>query len=281
MTHKLTRLTSLLLAVIMTFSMLLVPSEAASFTDVSSKAWYKAAVDYVYEHGWMAGTSETTFGPNEEVTRGMAVTVLARFAGAETNNAAPAFTDTPSGKWYSGAAAWAAEQGIVAGTGDGCFAPNRSISRQDLATILYQFIKKQGYDIPADADFCFADRASISGYALQATDFCAASGLMSGFEDSSFRPKATATRAQIAQILMRLDTLIKGQEVPHDPMPAQSFDGEAGEDMTVSVNAPEGALPENPDMTVRRITDEAAACMKYYGIRRCTVTKSGKKPCDP
>ena len=258
MTHKLNRLTALVLAVIMAFSVLLVPASAASYNDVSDGAWYKAAVDYVQEKGWMAGVSDTSFAPNKELTRGMMVTVLARVAGAETNNDAAAFTDTAEGKWYTGAAAWAAENGIVSGVGNGKFAPNRAITRQDLCVMLSKYVEVMGLELKtAETERSFDDMDSVANYAREAVMYCAGVGLISGFEDRSFRPMNTATRAQVAQIMMRLDLLVKGETAPTEPMPAQSFDGAAGEDMSVSVNAPEGALPENTNMTVSRVTDEA------------------------
>ena len=257
MKHKLNRMIAMMLAVVLSFSMLLIPVEAASFRDVSDRAWYRAAVDYVHEKGWMNGVSETAFAPNTEVTRGMFVTVLARVAEADTDSSNPAFVDTPAGKWYTGAAAWAAEHGIVSGVGANRFAPNRSISRQDLCTMLYRFIEAQGLELEANADRTFADMDSVSGYARQPVGFCAAAGLVSGFEDGTFRPKSTATRAQVAAILMRLDKLVNGEEAPSEPMPAQSFEGEEQEGMSVSVQAPEGALPENTNMTVSPVTDEA------------------------
>ena len=258
MKHKLTRITALMLAVIMSFSMLLVPVQAASFTDVPEKAWYKAAVDYVSEKGWMNGVGETTFAPTMDVTRAMFVTLLAAYADETVDNSNAAFTDTGAGKWYTGSAAWAAGLGIVKGIGDGRFAPSRAITRQDLCVMLYKYLQVSGIELKADADRTYADFASVAAYAKEAVSFCAASGLVTGFEDETFRPKNTATRAQVAQILMRLDQLRQGQELPEDPMPAQSFDGEAGADMSVSVNAPQGALPENTSMTVSRVTDEAA-----------------------
>ena len=258
MTHKLNRLTALVLAIVMAFSVLLVPASAASYNDVSENAWYKAAVDYVQEKGWMAGVSETSFAPNKELTRGMMVTVLARVAGAETDNGAAAFSDTSAGKWYTGAASWAAENGIVSGVGDGKFAPNRAITRQDLCVMLYRYITLKGYELKNDIDRTFSDMDSVAEYAREAVIYCTGVGLVTGFEDSTFRPKDTATRAQVAQLMMRLDLLVKGENAPTDPMPAQSFEGEAGEDMAVSVNAPEGALPENTKMTVSRVSDEAA-----------------------
>lgn len=257
MKHKLNRMIAMMLAVVLSFSMLLIPVEAASFRDVSDRAWYRAAVDYVHEKGWMNGVSETAFAPNTEVTRGMFVTVLARVAEADTDSSNPAFVDTPAGKWYTGAAAWAAQHGIVSGVGANRFAPNRSISRQDLCTMLYRFIEAQDLELEANADRTFADMDSVSGYARQPVGFCAAAGLVSGFEDGTFRPKSTATRAQVAAILMRLDKLVNGEEAPAEPMPAQNFEGEEQEGMSVSVQAPEGALPENTNMTVSPVTDEA------------------------
>lgn len=284
MQHKLTRLTALMLAVIMSFSMLLVPVQAASFKDVPENAWYKAAVDYVSEKGWMAGVGDMTFAPTQDVTRAMFVTVLAAYAEADIDNDAPAFSDTGAGKWYTGAAAWASEMEIVKGIGDGRFAPNRAITRQDLCTMLYKYLKAAKIQLKADSDRTYADYNSVAAYAKEAVGFCAASGLVTGFEDSSFRPRSTATRAQVAQILMRLDMLRKGQEVPDEPMPAQSFDGEAGEDMSVAVNAPEGALPENTKMTVSRVTDEAAlaaiqekVCTDVLAAADITFTKDGEE----
>ena len=283
MKHKLTRITALMLAIIMSFSMLLVPVQAASFTDVPEKAWYKAAVDYVSEKGWMNGVGEMTFAPTMDVTRAMFVTLLAAYADEDVDNNSAAFTDTGAGKWYTGSAAWAAGLEIVKGIGDGRFAPNRAITRQDLCVMLYKYLHVAGIELKADADRTYADFSSVSAYAKEAVAFCAASGLVTGFEDSTFRPKNTATRAQVAQILMRLDQLRQGEELPEDPMPAQSFEGEAGEDMAVSVNAPEGALPENTTMTVSRVTDEArlAAIEEKINGRAGDLPDPGIKPGSP
>ena len=280
MTHKLTRLLAMMLAVIMAFSMLLVPVQAASFTDVKDGAWYEAAVEYVTERGWMAGVSESSFAPNTDVTRGMMVTVLARLVGGETDNDAAIFADTTPGRWYTGPASWAAMNGIVAGVGESKFAPNRAITRQDLCLMLYKYIMAMGIELEDTIDRTFSDMDTVSEYASDAVIYCTGTGLIAGFEDSTFRPKSTATRAQLAQILMRLDLLAKGQEIEF--MPAQSFNGEAGEDMGVSVSAPAGALPENTEMTVSRVTDEAylAALEKQSGVKVAaaadiTFTKDG------
>lgn len=253
MKHKLNRLTALLLAVVMTFSMLLIPVEAASFTDVSGKAWYKSAVDFVSEKGFMAGVSETRFAPEENVTRAMFVTVLARFAGVEVKNDTTVFTDVRRDKWYTGAVTWAAQNGLVSGVGDGRFAPNAEITRQDLCAILRKFLSAEDVSLTLGEGAAFTDAQRVSSYAREAVRYCAQAGLITGFKDGSFRPKETATRAQVAAILMKLYKLSGGIA----PRPAQTFQSEGDASMSVTVNAPAGALPENASMTVSRITDEA------------------------
>lgn len=253
MKHKLNRLTALLLAVVMTFSMLLIPVEAASFTDVSGKAWYKSAVDFVSEKGFMAGVSETRFAPEENVTRAMFVTVLAKFAGVEVKNDTTVFTDVRRDKWYTGAVTWAAQNGLVSGVGDGRFAPNAEITRQDLCAILRKFLSAEDVSLTLGEGAAFTDAQRVSSYAREAVRYCAQTGLITGFKDGSFRPKETATRAQVAAILMKLYKLSGGIA----PRPAQTFQSEGDASMSVTVNAPAGALPENASMTVSRITDEA------------------------
>lgn len=256
-----TRLLAVLLAVVMVLPSVLIPgmaAEATGFTDVPEGSWYEDAVNYVSEKGYMAGVGDNKFAPNDEVTRAMFVTILARITMAETDGTVSAFTDVPENKWYTGAVSWAAENGIVNGVGDRMFAPGKSITRQDLCTILYRFVNAMDYELTVGEEKTFTDGASVSSYAAEAVRYASSVGLIAGYDDGTFRPKATATRAQMAVIIMRLARLLDGQIVKPEPMPAQSFNGAAGDDMTVSVNAPKGALPENTNMTVSRVTDEAA-----------------------
>lgn len=254
------RLLAVLLAVVMVLPSVLIPgmaAEATGFTDVPEGSWYADAVNYVSEKGYMAGVGDNRFAPNDEVTRAMFVTILARITMAETDGTASAFTDVPVNKWYTGAVSWAAENGIVNGVGDGMFAPGKSITRQDLCTILYRFVNAMDYELTVGEEKTFTDSASVSSYAAEAVRYASSVGLIAGYDDGTFRPKATATRAQMAVIIMRLARLLDGQIVKPEPMPAQSFD-QTSDQMQVSVNAPEGALPENTKMTVSRVTDEAA-----------------------
>ena len=254
MKQKMTKLTSVLLAVIMLLSVFVVPVSAmGSFQDVPEGKWYTEAVEYVTQHGLMNGVGSGEFNPDGNVTRAMFVTVLARMAKAETDDSVVVFDDVPAGRWYTGAVAWAKENGIVNGLSSTCFGPTDSITRQDMCTIFARFVEKMGYDLPEGESKTFSDRSKIASYAKDAVAFCARVGLVNGFKDGSFRPKGLTTRAQVATIITRLDMTVNGTNPV--PMPAQEFSGEAGEDMSISVNAPEGALPENTSMTVSRVNN--------------------------
>jgi len=256
MKHKLTRLTSLLLALIMSFSMLLIPAQASNFEDVSDVIWYGDAVNYVQEKGWMNGVSATSFAPNAEVTRAMFVTVLARLAGEDGTTERRIFADVSTNTWYSRAIEWAYDNGVVNGVSENYFAPKRSITRQDLCTMLYRFVQTQELELPEVEDpISFKDEDSVSSYAKSAVEYCTSVGLVAGYTDGSFHPKDTATRAQAATILMRFGKALEGEVVKAEPMPAQSFE-ETVDTLTVNVEAPEGALPEASSMQLTKIENE-------------------------
>ena len=119
------------------------PSQAAQvtdFKDLKSTAWYYQAVDYATREGIFAGTSETTFSPEQGMTRGMFVTALGRMAGqtGQTGRTgmASCFTDVDPSSWYGPSVEWAAEQQIVSGVGNNRFAPDEKITREQLAGML-------------------------------------------------------------------------------------------------------------------------------------------------
>ena len=136
-------------------------AEGGGFTDVSKDHWAYDAITEAVAAGYFKGVSDTAFDPEGTLTRAMLVTVLARAAGAETDdNASTGFSDVAVGTWYTGAVAWAAENGVVTGDGDGTFAPDRAATRQETATIflrlLWSFIFFfAGSDFFAPAHFSF------------------------------------------------------------------------------------------------------------------------------
>lgn len=174
------------------------------FTDVLKSAWYYPEVEYVWSHGLMAGMSETMFAPNAETTRAQFVQVLYRMAGtpsvAGMNNP---FTDLTA-QWYQDAITWAYSEGITGGTTSTTFSPDKVITRQQMVAMLFHY--KGDPSVSGDLSM-FKDRDSISEYARQAVVWAVSNGVISGFEDGTFRPTAAATRAQLATILHHLDMM--------------------------------------------------------------------------
>ena len=174
------------------------------FHDVTEGDWFYDAVRYAYETGLMDGVEDSLFAPNSETTRAQLVTILYRLAGEPEPGGDSGFSDVAAGTWYTDAVAWAAQNGIVNGVSDTEFAPGDDITREQLAVILYRYAAYQGYDVSQRADLSgFGDASSISGYAQEALSWAHAQGLVLGFEDGSLRPQGTASRAQIAAVLMR------------------------------------------------------------------------------
>ena len=174
------------------------------FTDVMEGDWFYDAVVYAYETGLMDGVEDNLFAPNSQTTRAQLVTILYRLAGEPEPGGDSGFSDVAAGIWYTDAVAWAAQNGIVNGVSDTEFAPGDDITREQLAAILYRYAAYQGYDVSQRADLSgFGDAESISGYAQEALSWAHAQGLVLGFEDGSLRPQGTASRAQIAAVLMR------------------------------------------------------------------------------
>lgn len=173
---------------------------SAEFSDVLSGVWYHDAVDYMLRKELMNGMGEGLFQPEGELTRAQLVVILYRAAGSPEVEGTSAFTDVPDGLWYTDAIVWATESGVVNGIGEGLFAPDNKITREQIATILYRYAKAEpvGEDMLQD----FIDVASVSSYALDALNWAVAEGLLNG-ADGMLMPTDNATRAQIAAILMR------------------------------------------------------------------------------
>ena len=176
----------------------------AAFVDVADSDWYADAVQYVFANGLMAGTSDTTFSPNATTTRAMIVTILYRLEGTPAVTGTTAFTDVAAGQYYADAVAWAAQNGIVSGTSATTFSPDGVITREQMAAILYRYAQHKDYDVTAKADLSvFTDAAQVSTYATDAMAWANASGLISGTSATTLSPAGSATRAQVATILMR------------------------------------------------------------------------------
>ena len=174
--------------------------ESLPFTDVSSGEWYYDAVAYVYEKGLMDGTSAVTFDPGAVLTRAMTAQVLWNLAGSPAAPGGAGFTDVAADAWYAGAVNWAAAQGIVAGYDTGAFGPEDAVTREQLAAMLYRYA---GAPEPTGGLDGFADKDAASGYAADALCWAVGEGLLTGKDGGRLDPAGTATRAEVAVILMR------------------------------------------------------------------------------
>ena len=174
------------------------------FPDVAEGDWFYDAVRYAYETGLMDGVGDGQFAPNATTNRAMVVTILHRLAGEPAVSGDVGFTDVAAGLWYTDAVTWAAQKGIVNGISETEFSPSGDLTREQLATVLYRYAESMGFDVSASVDLSgFPDAGDIQSYATQALSWAVAEGLLQGFEDDSLQPGGTATRAQIAAILMR------------------------------------------------------------------------------
>ena len=172
---------------------------ALPFTDVAEGDWYYDAVAYCWENGIMDGTSGTTFAPNLLLNRAMMAQVLYNLAGGTASTAA-GFPDVAASAWYADAVNWAAANGYVTGYDNGSYGPEDSLTREQLAVILYRYA---GSPAPAGTLDGFADAASASAYAVDALRWAVGEGLLTGKDGGRLDPTGTASRAELAQILAR------------------------------------------------------------------------------
>ena len=181
-----------------------VQSVSERFSDVNPDDWYADAVQWAVENGIMVGVSNNEFDPDGEVTRAMVVTMLWRLAGEPESAASTQFEDVLTGAWYADAVAWAAENGVVLGVTDTCFAPDEPVTREQLSAILYRYAQSKGpgftgmWAFPLD----FSDASEVSDYAYEPLCWMTMQNIISGMGDGTIAPKEKATRAQSAKIFM-------------------------------------------------------------------------------
>lgn len=190
------------------------PGEGKKFADVKPGAWFEAAVDKATAYGLFNGTSETQFNPNRPMTRGMLATVFYNLSGKSQYGVGEgAFADVTKDIWYEDAVDWAAKTGVTSGTSEKEFSPNRSITREQLVSMLYRYAMLIGADTKKTAGLeKFPDAGSVSGYAKEATQWAVAEGFISGRANGGkdyIAPQGTATRAEVAAVLTRFAEFLK------------------------------------------------------------------------
>ena len=180
------------------------PSGGTGFRDVQADAWYADAVQYVVSEGLMNGTDAAAFSPDTSMSRAMLVTVLYRLSGEPAVSQDSGFADVAADAYYADAVSWATEQGIVTGTSQTAFSPDESVTREQMAALLYRYA---GEPSAAGDLSAYADADSVSAYASDAMAWCVENGVLNGTDGSRLEPAASATRAEVAAVLQRFAAL--------------------------------------------------------------------------
>ncbi|MDR0813196.1 MAG: S-layer homology domain-containing protein [Oscillospiraceae bacterium] len=173
-----------------------------TFTDAFITEWYAPYVAWASENSVVTGYPDSTFRPNNTMTRAEFVQVLYSLAGKPAVTATTAFTDVAADDWYVKAVSWAVKSGITSGIGNGEFAPGGSVTREQAVAFLYKYAKMKGDNADySGVALTFYDKADISGWAIPAVKWSAANKVVGGYPDGTFGPQNTATRAEVVTIL--------------------------------------------------------------------------------
>ncbi|MGI6254876.1 MAG: S-layer homology domain-containing protein [Acutalibacter sp.] len=174
----------------------------ADFVDMRPADWYHDGVHYCLDEEIMAGTSGTTFQPNASLSRAMVAQILYNLEKQPVVTASSSFTDV-SGHWAVDAITWAEQAGVVSGYGNDTFQPERSVSREELAQMLYNYATIKGYDLAAEGDLSrFPDGGKVQPWAAIAMKWANGNRLINGHDNGTLDPGGNATRAQAATIFM-------------------------------------------------------------------------------
>lgn len=191
-------------------ALLCLPAAAAgSFEDVPAGAWYASAVEQMTQQGYLTGVDSLHFAPLDNVTRAMVVTVLWRMEGSPPPAGASGFADVGEDAWYAQPVAWAREQNIAGGDGQGAFRPESSVTRQELAVLLTRYDQYRGTSLAEGALNLFDDAAQISDWAVEGMRHAVGMGWLEG-DGGNVSPGGLASRAQLAVILERMTTPAMG-----------------------------------------------------------------------
>ncbi len=183
------------------------------FTDVKTDDWFYENVKYINDKKLMYGISDSEFAPDGSVTRAMFVAVLHRL---EKEPSAPKadFADVPENAYYEKAVGWAVESGLVYGVSETEFAPDATITREQMAAIIHRYMKFKGLDMSIDEKTditLYEDFENISDFAREAFGYACSKGIISGTSQITLSPKESATRAQMAAIFQRCENVLLNQ----------------------------------------------------------------------
>ena len=184
------------------------PSRA--FPDLDPAQWYHLSTDYAITNHLFIGFEDGTFRPNGQMSRAMFAMVLWRVAGSPASSAALPFADVAADAWYADAVRWAYAAGVINGVSTTAFDPESPVTREQMVTMIVRYAEKIGAVTGARDDLSqFSDGMQVSSYALAAVRWAVAVGLLRGMGNGRLEPQGTATRAEVATLLMRFASLGK------------------------------------------------------------------------
>lgn len=264
------KLSVLLLAAVMAATMMMATCCAAEnpFDDVANDAWYAESVQYCLSNGLMNGVSDTSFEPSGTMTRAMLATALYRQTGSPQVTGGDSFSDTDDGQWYSDAICWAEQKGIITGYGNGIFGTDDPVSREQIVTILWRMAGSPS----AEYDQPFADQEDISDFALNAVAWAKSLGVVSGTDGGRFAPADSATRAEVAAILMNHAKLPSDKEDDKNDRPSSGGSSGGGSSRPTPAPTPD---PE-PEPTPDPQPDKPHVLVAYFSNTNNTKTAAEK-----
>ncbi|MCL2031207.1 MAG: S-layer homology domain-containing protein, partial [Oscillospiraceae bacterium] len=185
------------------------------FSDVSAEDWFYSAVAYVSYYGYVSGDGAGHFFPNVTLTRAQLAALLWNLEGKPAADGIHPFTDVPEDEWYCDAVLWAAENGVVSGDGEGFFLPDKTITRQEMIQMLYNYaVNFKGYEIPQNRDMPeYTDADEVVAWAESAVKALAEAGVLNGLPegDDDLMPDSEASRGEAAQLIKDFLRLIAGE----------------------------------------------------------------------
>lgn len=189
------------------------PEIKQTFNDIAAVAWASESIEALYELKIISGTGEGMFSPQRPVKREEFVRMISLALGLDESATDNKFTDAEPGAWYTSCINAAADAGIINGIGENVFGIGMNISRQDMAVIAQRCLEYAQIVPVIDKSAEFADEENISDYARSAVASLTSAGILSGFEDNTFRPQESVSRAQAAVVVHRLILLMEGKRL--------------------------------------------------------------------
>ena len=175
------------------------------FNDVTPSSWYWSYVNKSHSLGLMTGATETLFKPNANMNRAMVATVLYRMSGSPKTSYKKYFNDVPKGQYFSIPVTWAKKNGVINGYTDGTFKPTKNVTREEMATMIYNYAKYTGVDVSKGKSIAsFKDSNKVSSYAKNPMKWAYKNNIITGKDNGTrLDPKGTATRAECAKMLVQ------------------------------------------------------------------------------